>query len=136
MAAANRWLVKTEPGTYSWTDLVRDGRTAWTGVKNAQAQIHLRAMRAGDPVLVYHTGAEKAVVGVARVLRTAYPDPTAPATRLHAVDLAPVKPLAKPAPLAALRADARLATWDLLVHSRLSVMPVPDAAWKAVAEGR
>jgi predicted RNA-binding protein with PUA-like domain len=76
--------VKTEPGTYAWADLVRDRRTAWTGVKNAQAQIHLRAMRAGDPVLVYHTGSEKAVVGVARVQRAAYPDPTAPGTKLHA----------------------------------------------------
>jgi predicted RNA-binding protein with PUA-like domain len=127
-----RWLVKTEPGTYAWSDLVREGATAWTGVKNPQAQIHLRAMRAGDLVLVYHTGAEKAVVGIARVRRAPYPDPTAPGTKRHAVDLEAVKPLAKAVPLSALRTDARLKTWDLLTNSRLSVMPVPDVAWTAI----
>lgn len=134
--APKRWLVKTEPGTYSWADLVRDGSTAWTGVKNPQAQIHLRSMRTGDLVLVYHTGSEKAVVGVARVSRAPYPDPTAPGTKLHAVDLEPVKPLAKPVALSTLRTDARLTTWDLLTNSRLSVMPVPDVAWNTFEPGR
>lgn len=131
-----RWLVKTEPGTYAFDDLATDARTAWTGVKNAQAQIHLRAMRVGDEVLVYHTGAEKAVVGIARVARAAYVDPTAPGARLHAVDLEPVRPLAAPVALRALRADARLARWELIMNSRLSVMPVPDVAWRAVTTER
>jgi predicted RNA-binding protein with PUA-like domain len=131
--APRRWLVKTEPSTYAFGDLVREGRTAWTGVKNAQAQIHLKAMRAGDEVLVYHTGDVKAVVGVARVVRAAYADPTGALARLSAVDLEPVRPLAAPVPLAALRRDARLARWELLTNSRLSVMPVPDPAWAAVS---
>ena len=130
--STSRWLVKTEPGTHAWADLVREKQTAWTGVKNAQAQIHLRAMRAGDLVLVYHTGSEKSVVGIARVLRSAYPDPGAPGTKLHAVDLEPVQPLGKPVPLSVLRTDARLRTWELLTNSRLSVMPVPAPAWTAV----
>jgi predicted RNA-binding protein with PUA-like domain len=134
--APNRWLVKTEPGTYAWADLLREGKTAWTGVKNAQAQIHVRAMRAGDLVFVYHTGSEKAVVGVARVARAPYPDPTAPGTKLHAVDLEPVKPLVEAVPLSTLRGDARLATWELLTNSRLSVMPVPAVAWSAIDPGR
>jgi predicted RNA-binding protein with PUA-like domain len=132
MAATRRWLVKTEPSTYAWADLVREGRTAWTGVKNAAAQLHLKAMAADDPVLVYHTGDEKAVVGIARVLRAGYPDPTAAGTKRVAVDLAPVRPLGRPVPLAVLRKDPALARWDLLANSRLSVMPVPDLAWATV----
>lgn len=131
---APRWLVKTEPSTYAFEDLQREGRTAWTGVKNAAAQIHLRAMAAGDEVLVYHTGAVKAVVGRARVARAPYPDPTAPGTRLVCVDLEPVAALERPLLLAALRGDARLATWDLLRQSRLSVMPVPAAVWAVLRE--
>lgn len=129
-----RWLVKTEPSTYAFEDLLREGRTAWTGVKNATAQIHLRAMAAGDEVLVYHTGAVKAVVGRARVARAPYPDPTAAGTRLVCVDLEPVAALERPLELAALRGDARLATWDLLRQSRLSVMPVPAAIWAVLRE--
>jgi predicted RNA-binding protein with PUA-like domain len=125
-------LVKTEPSTYAWADLVREGKTAWTGVKNPAAQLHLRAMGTGDLVFVYHTGGEKAVVGVARVARGAYPDPTAGSAKLQAVDLEPVRPLARPVPLADLRQEPALARWDLLTNSRLSVMPVPDAAWKKV----
>lgn len=127
MGRAPRWLVKSEPSTYSFADLVRDGTTAWTGVKNAAAQIHLRAMQAGDEVFVYHTGAEKAVVGRARVVRAAYPDPTQ-AGRLMAVDLAPVSGLPRAVPLAEVRAEASLSSFDLVRQSRLSVMPVPAAA--------
>lgn len=122
------WLVKTEPSTYAFADLVREGRTAWTGVRNALAQQHLRAMRMGDDVLVYHTGSEKAVVGLARVARAPYPDPTAPGTQV-CVDLVPVEPLERPRPLAALKADAALAGFDLLRMPRLSVMPVPAPVW-------
>ena len=127
-----RWLVKTEPSTYSWADLVRDGTTEWTGVKNPTAQKNLRAMQKGEAVLVYHTGSEKAVVGLARVARAAYADPTARGGRNQAVDLAAVRPLARAVPLATLRKDASLAKWDLLANSRLSVMSVPDEAWRAV----
>lgn len=123
------WLVKTEPSTYAFADLVREGRTAWTGVRNALAQQHLRAMRVGDDVLVYHTGSAKAVVGLARVARDPYPDPTAPGTSQVCVDLAPVEPLERPRPLATLKADADLAGFDLLRLPRLSVMPVPAAVW-------
>jgi predicted RNA-binding protein with PUA-like domain len=132
MPPTPRWLVKTEPSTYAWADLVREGSTAWTGVKNPAAQIHLRAMAAGDLVLVYHTGSEKAVVGLARVKRAAYPDPTAAGGKLQAVDLEPVRPLAQAVALATLRKNASLAKWDLLANSRLSVMPVPPAASRAV----
>lgn len=124
---ATRWLVKSEPGTYSFADLVRDGATAWTGVKNATAQIHLKRMSVGDEVLVYHTGAQKAVVGRARVARAAYPDPTLGGT-LACVDLAPVSALARPVTLAEIKAEPSLAGFDLVRQSRLSVMPVPDAA--------
>jgi predicted RNA-binding protein with PUA-like domain len=132
MAPTPRWLVKTEPSTYSWADLVREGSTAWTGVKNPTAQRNLRAMSKGDPVLVYHTGGEKAVVGLARVKRAAYADPTARGGRLQAVDLEAVRPLGKPVTLATLRKDRTLADWELLRISRLSVVPVPDEAWRAV----
>jgi predicted RNA-binding protein with PUA-like domain len=130
--SSRRWLVKTEPSTYSFDDLVREGTTRWEGVKNPQALIHLRAMAEGDDVLVYHTGKEKAGVGLARVARGPYADPKAKDDRLVAVDLAAVAPLAHAVPLARLRERADLARWDLLTNSRLSVMPVPDAAWKAV----
>jgi predicted RNA-binding protein with PUA-like domain len=134
-----RWLVKTEPSTYAYADLEREGRTAWTGVKNALAQIHLKAMREGDEVLVYHTGAVKAVVGRARVVRSAYPDPTDATGKLVGVDLAPLGALEQPVPLTALKAEAGLARWELVTHSRLSVMPVPAPAWTLVerlARGR
>ena len=127
-----RWLVKTEPSTYAYEDLVREGRTAWTGVKNALAQKHLRAMAAGDEVLVYHTGAVKAVVGTARVVGAPHPDPTDKAGRLACVDLAPGRALAVPVTLSALRAERACAGWELLVQARLSVMPVPEAAWATV----
>lgn len=127
-----RWLVKTEPSTYAFDDLRREGRTAWTGVRNALAQQHLRAMARGDRVLVYHTGAEKAVVGLAAVERAPYSDPTAPAPApgragLLCVDLVPVRALPAPLPLARLRDDPALAGWELLALPRLSVMPVPAA---------
>jgi predicted RNA-binding protein with PUA-like domain len=123
-----RWLVKTEPSTYAFEDLVREGRTAWTGVKNATAQIHLRAMKTGDEVLVYHTGDVKAVVGRARVARAAYPDPGDAAGRLVCVDLVPLGALARPVALSTLRGEPAVRTFLLLTNSRLSVMPVPEVA--------
>lgn len=129
---AKRWLVKTEPSTYSFDDLLREGTTRWEGVKNAQALIHLRAMSVGDDVLVYHTGGEKAVVGLARVAKGPYPDPKAEDEKRVVVDLAAVARLPRAVPISELRGRAELAKWDLLRNSRLSVMPVPDEAWKAV----
>jgi predicted RNA-binding protein with PUA-like domain len=129
---ARRWLVKTEPSTYAYADLERAGQTTWDGVTNATALIHLRAMRAGDEVLVYHTGGEKAVVGLARVRRGPYPDPRREDERIVVVDLEPVQRLARPVTLAELRTDAGLQDFDLLRNSRLSVMPVPPAAWRQV----
>ena len=130
--ARSTWLVKTEPSTYAWADLVRDGGTRWDGVRNALARNHLGAMKKGDLVLVYHSGDDKAVVGIAKVTRAAYPDPGADDPRWLAVDLAPVRPFAEPVPLATVKQDAKLARIDLVRQSRLSVMPLDDAAFARI----
>ena len=127
--AANRWLLKTEPSTYSFADLVRDGRTTWDGVSNPVALKHLRTMRKGDEALIYHTGEEKAIVGVARIASEPYPDPRAGDPKLVVVELEPVRPLSKPIPLAAVKADRRFAQFELVRIPRLSVLPVPAALW-------
>jgi predicted RNA-binding protein with PUA-like domain len=129
-----RWLVKTEPSVYSWADLVRDGRTEWTGVRNFEARNHLRAMRRGDLVLVYHSGGEKQVVGVARVSRGPEPDPTARGQDWSSVELAPVRALAHPVPLDRLKKDARLRTLPIVTRGRLSVAPVRPAQFTRVLE--
>jgi predicted RNA-binding protein with PUA-like domain len=116
--------VKSEPAAYAWQQLVQDKRTAWTGVRNYQARIHLRAMQPGDEVLFYHSVTEKAVIGVARVVRAAYPDPTAEEGDWSCVDLEPVRALPHPVTLDRIKADPRLATLPLLKQSRLSVMPL------------
>ena len=116
------WLVKQEPETYSWTDFVGDGKTDWTGVRNYQARNNLREMKAGDRVLFYHSGKDKAVVGLAEVIKSAYPDPTADDEQWVAVDLKPVKALKNPVPLAAIRYDKRLSQLPLIRQSQLSVM--------------
>jgi predicted RNA-binding protein with PUA-like domain len=116
------WLVKQEPETYSWTDFVSDGKTDWTGVRNYQARNNLRAMKTGDRVLFYHSGKDKAVVGLAEVIKSAYPDPTADDEQWIAVDLKPVKALKNPVPLAAIRYDKRLSQLPLIRQSQLSVM--------------
>jgi predicted RNA-binding protein with PUA-like domain len=116
------WLVKQEPETYSWTDFVSDGGTDWTGVRNYQARNNLREMKAGERVLFYHSGKDKAVVGVAEVVKSAYPDPTADDDQWVAVDLKPVKALKNPVPLAAIRYDKRLSQLPLIRQSQLSVM--------------
>lgn len=125
------YLFKTEPGEYSFDDLVRDKRTAWTGVSNAQALISLRLCKKGDEVLVYHTGDVKAVVGLAKVVKSAYPDPAAGDPKLVAVDIAPVRALPRAVTLAAIKGDERFKEFLLVRNSRLSVMEVPpeiDAA--------
>jgi predicted RNA-binding protein with PUA-like domain len=131
---ARRWLFKTEPSTYGWARLEEDGRTVWDGVKNALALKHLAAASKGDDVLFYHTGDEKAVVGVAQVVRDAYPDPKAKDAKLVVVDIRPVRALGRPVTLAEMRADRRLAGFDLLRLPRLSVMPVSDAHWAAIID--
>jgi predicted RNA-binding protein with PUA-like domain len=126
------WLVKTEPSTYSFGDLVAEKQTAWTGVKNPQAQLNLRAMKAGDRVAVYHTGGERAVVGTAVVAGAQRPDPTDREGKRIAVELAAGPPLAAPVTLAALRKVKAFAGSPLLVQGRLSVVPLTGAQWKAL----
>jgi predicted RNA-binding protein with PUA-like domain len=124
-----RWLLKSEPGTYSFDDLVRDKKTVWDGVANATALIHIRAMKKGDEAVVYHTGDEKAAVGLAAVASDPYPDPAGDNPKLAVVDLKVGRRLAAPVPLSAFKADSAFAGWDLLRIGRLSVVPVPDAMW-------
>lgn len=130
--ARGYWLVKSEPFKYSWDDFVKDGSTYWDGVRNAQARNNLHAMRKGDRVLYYHSNEGKEVVGIARVTKAAYPDPTTDDERWVVVDLAPVKALARPVPLAEIKADAKLANIPLVTQSRLSVMPLPKAAFDRI----
>lgn len=118
------WLVKSEPDTYSWKDFSRDGSTAWTGVRNYAARLHLQAMREGDRVLFYESMTTKAIVGTARVTRTAFPDKTADEEGWVAVELKAEKPLARPVTLEAVKAEPTLAKMTLLRISRLSVQPV------------
>ena len=115
------WLVKQEPSAYSWTDFVRDGKTSWTGVRNYTARNNLRAMRKGDAVFFYHSVTEKAIVGTAKVIREAYPDPTAKEGDWSAVDLAPEKALLRPVTLEEIKRNPKLKTMALLRCSRLSV---------------
>ena len=126
------WLVKQEPSAYSWDDLVKDGRTAWTGVRNFQARNHLRTMAVGDPVLFYHSVIGKAVVGIARVVRAAYPDPTATEEGWVCVDLAPVRPLARPVTLDEIKAVPALREIPLVRQGRLSVQPLTRKQFDAI----
>jgi predicted RNA-binding protein with PUA-like domain len=125
--AQQYWIVKQEPEDFAWDTFVRDRRTAWTGVRNFQARNNLRTMRAGDAVLYYHSGEQKQIVGLARVEREAYPDPTATEGDWSAVDLVAVKPLAKAVTLATIKADKALRDMVIARNSRLSVSPVTPA---------
>jgi predicted RNA-binding protein with PUA-like domain len=129
---AQRWLFKTEPSAYSFARLEADRRTVWDGVKNALALKHLAAVAKGDEVLVYHTGDEKAAVGIARVARGAYPDPQQKDAKLLVVDLEAGEALPRPVTLADMRANPKLAGFDLLRLPRLSVMPVSAAQWAEI----
>lgn len=120
----NHWLVKSEPETYSWSDLVRDKRTDWTGVRNYAARLHLRAMQVGDQVFVYHSGDDKSVVGIAKVTKAAFPDTTADEDGWVAVELAAVSAFKQPVTLAQIKADATLKGMTFVRQSRLSVSPV------------
>jgi predicted RNA-binding protein with PUA-like domain len=126
------WLFKEEPTHYSWDDFVRDKRTQWSGVRNALAQKHLRSVKKGDYIFYYHTGDEKSVVGIAKALNDAYPDPKDPARKAAVVDVAPVKKLARPVTLAEIKTKASMKDFPLVRISRLSVMPVSDSEWKQI----
>ena len=126
------WMVKSEPDSYAWSQLVADGRTAWTGVRNFAARLHLRAMRPGDVVLFYHSVEGKEVVGIAKVVAEAYPDPTASEGDWSCVDLAPVKALKHPVTLAEIKTNPRLKEMKLLRQSRLSVAPVAAAEYEEI----
>lgn len=130
----NFWLVKQEPTAYSWADFVRDGQTSWTGVRNYTARNNLRAMRRGDRVLYYHSVSEKAVVGIARVLREAFPDPTATEGDWSAVDLAPEKALRRPVTLDEIKRNPRLKNVALVRLSRLSVQPLSSTEFQVILQ--
>jgi predicted RNA-binding protein with PUA-like domain len=126
------WLMKSEPESYGWDDLVRDGGTEWDGVRNNAARLHLKAMNNGDEVFFYHSMSDKAVVGIMRVTRAAQPDPKD--KDWVSVRVEPVRPLARPVPLAEIKAEPRLARMELIRQSRLSVAPVTDEEWRVVLE--
>jgi predicted RNA-binding protein with PUA-like domain len=130
------WLLKSEPDTWSYDDQKKKGAKgdAWTGVRNFTARRHLKEMKKGDRAFFYHTGDEKAVVGIVEVLRDAYPDPTAKGEPWVVVDVKTVESLPKPVTLAAIKAEAKLKDMALVKYSRLSVQPVTDAEWKLVCK--
>lgn len=128
------WLVKQEPSTYSWDDFVRDGRTAWTGVRNFAARNNLRAMKVGDRVLFYHSVVGKAAVGIAKVVRAAYPDPTAEEGDWSCVDLAPERALPQPVTLEQIKALPALREIPLVKNSRLSVQPLSAGEFAAIVK--
>jgi len=123
----NYWLAKSEPAAYAWAQLVKDGKTVWTGVRNFQARNNLRAMKIGDAVCFYHSVTGKEVVGIARVAREFYPDPTATEGDWSCVDLEPLKTLRQPVTLETIKADAVLREMSLVKQSRLSVTPLTKA---------
>ena len=128
------WLLKSEPSTYSWDQLVKDKKTSWTGVRNPTAQINLRSMKAGDRCFFYHSGEGKEIVGVAEVVKAAYPDPTDKAGKAVTVDIKAVEPVKQPVTLAAIKADAKFKEFRLVRESRLSVVPVSDEHWKLLTK--
>jgi len=128
------WLLKSEPSAYSWAQLMADGRTNWDGVRNAQALNNLRAMKPGERVFVYHSNEGKDIVGIAEVVKGFYSDPADKSGKLGMVDIAPVRPVAKPVTLAEMKANPELAGMSLLRQSRLSVCPVTDREWTVVCQ--
>jgi len=126
------WLIKEEPTHYSFDDLLRDGRTAWSGVRNPVAQKHLQSMRKGDLIFFYHTGDVKAVVGIAKAAGAPYLDPADKTGKFHAIDVVPGRKLKSRVTLAAVKADKAFASFPLVRISRLSVMPVTDDEWKRI----
>jgi predicted RNA-binding protein with PUA-like domain len=128
------WLLKSEPGDWSWTDQVEAGTTEWDGVRNHQAANNMKAMRIGDLAFFYHSVNEKRIVGIVRVVKEYYPDPSDASGRFGMVDVAAVKPVARPVSLAEIKAEPRLAELALVRQSRLSVVPVSEAHWALLLE--
>ena len=128
------WLVKSEPGTWSWDDQVRDGTAEWDGVRNYQAANNLKAMKIGDRAFFYHSVNEKQVVGIGEVVREYYPDPSDESGRFGMVDFKAVKPMARPVTLAEIKAEPRLEGIALVRQSRLSVMPIEDDHWRLICD--
>jgi predicted RNA-binding protein with PUA-like domain len=128
------WLVKSEPSAYSWDRLVKEGRAQWDGVRNHQAAANLKAMKVGDRTFFYHSNEGLAVVGIAEITRTAYPDPSDKTGKFVMVDLKPVAPMKEPVTLAAIKAESKLKDVALIRQSRLSVMPIDAAAWKLICK--
>jgi predicted RNA-binding protein with PUA-like domain len=126
------WLIKSEPSAYSWDQLVKDKKTSWTGVRNFQAQINLKAMKVGDRAFFYHSGEGKEIVGIAEVVKTAYPDSTDKDGKSVTVDFKAVEPVKKKVTLAEIKADPKFKEMKLVRQSRLSVSPVSDEHWKAL----
>ena len=126
------WLIKSEPSAYAWAQLVQDKKTSWTGVRNAQAAINLKAMKPGDRCFFYHSNEGKEIVGIAEVAKAAYPDPTDKDGKAVTVDVKAVGPVKRAVTLAAIKADPRLKDFGLVRQSRLSVVPVSDAQWKLI----
>jgi predicted RNA-binding protein with PUA-like domain len=131
---ANRWLFKTEPSVYSYQQLEKDKKTIWDGVKNNLALKNLKEIKKGDPILIYHTGEEKAAVGIARAVSGAYPDPSKKDPKLLVVDIEAVKPLPRPVALSEVKANKKLENFDLVRLSRLSIMKVSDEQWNLIEE--
>ena len=130
------WLLKTEPSDYAYADLEADQGTLWDGVSNNLALKHLRQIRRGDEALIYHTGGERVVVGIAKVTSDPFPDPERDNPRLVVVEVKPQRKLAKPIPLADIKSDPELKDFDLVRLPRLSVMPVTETVWKRLLSGR
>ena len=127
------WIIKSEPSAYAWDQFVKDGQTSWTGVRNAQAALNLKAMKVGDRCFFYHSNDGKEIVGVAEVVRTAYPDPTDKAGKAVTVDVKAIEPVKTKVTLAAIKAEPALADLGLVRQSRLSVSPVTAEQWKRLA---
>lgn len=126
------WLIKSEPGTWSWDDQVTAGTDHWDGVRNYQASNNLKAMKLGDRAFFYHSVNEKRIVGIVEVAREYYPDPTDASGRFGMVDVKAIRAVERPVTLAEIKAEPRLAELPLLKQSRLSVMPIPDDAWRLI----
>ena len=128
------WLIKSEPSAYSWDQLVKEKHTAWTGVRNPQASLNLKAMKSGDLCFFYHSNEGKEIVGIAEVIKEAYPDPTDKTGKFVCVDIKADKPLKTPVTMAAIKADKKLSAMALVKYSRLSVQPVTADEWKMVCK--
>ncbi len=126
------WLMKSEPGTWSWEDQVRDGVAEWDGVRNHQAANNMKAMQPGDRAFFYHSVDEKRIVGIVEVVKTYYPDPTDPSGRFGMVDVKALKPMAQPVTLAEIKAEPRLGELALVRQSRLSVVPIGPEEWALI----